>query len=133
VSAEADARVVGAAMVGSGARGTQDAWSDIDVALQLDHRVDEAQLVDESTKTIHDEYGIADTHDVWAASARYRVFRLRGSLQVDVSFWPRDAFRATKPGCRVLFGTPSTPTDRAGRYVRDDRSGRPRTSATMEL
>ncbi|MFL0564633.1 nucleotidyltransferase domain-containing protein [Microbacterium sp. 179-I 1D1 NHS] len=109
--AAADDRVVGAALVGSVARGTQDAWADIDLALQLDHGIDEAQLVDEWTRTIYDAYGAADTHDVWAAGARYRVFLLRSSLQIDVSFWPLEAFRATEPSFRVRFRTPNTPTD----------------------
>ena len=111
--AEADQRVIGAALVGSAARGSQDDWSDIDLALQLDDGVDEQQLVHEWTQAIHDEHGVSDTHDVWAAGARYRVFLLSNSLQIDVSFWPRDKFRATEPGFRVLFGTPNAPTDPA--------------------
>lgn len=111
--AAADQRVVGAALVGSAAWGTQDDWSDIDLALQLDDGVDEQQLVDEWTQAIHDEHGLSDTHDVRAAGARYRVFLLSSSLQIDVSFWPHDKFRATEPGFRVLFGTPNAPTQPA--------------------
>lgn len=48
---------------------------------------------------------------MWAAGARYRVFFLESSLQVDVSFWPHDKFRATEPGFQVLFGTPNAPTE----------------------
>ncbi|GAB2853406.1 nucleotidyltransferase domain-containing protein [Microbacterium insulae] len=109
--AVADQRVIGAALVGSAARGTQDDWSDIDLALQLDHGVDEQQLVDEWTQAIGDEHGLSDTHDVRSAGARYRVFLLSNSLQVDVSFWPHNKFRATEPGFHVLFGTPNAPTE----------------------
>ncbi|MDW4574079.1 nucleotidyltransferase domain-containing protein [Microbacterium sp. M3] len=109
--AVADQRVIGAALVGSAARGSQDDWSDIDLALQLNDGVDEQQLVDEWSQTIDDEHGLSDTHDVWAAGARYRVFLLSNSLQVDVSFWPHDKFRATEPGFHVLFGTPNEPTE----------------------
>lgn len=109
--AETDPRVIGAALVGSAARGNQDDWSDIDLALQLADGVDEQHLVDEWTRAIDDEHGLSDTHDVRAAGARYRVFFLSNSLQVDVSFWPHDKFRATEPGFEVLFGTPNPPTE----------------------
>lgn len=111
--ADADPRVIGAALVGSAARGSQDDWSDIDLALQLDDDVDEQRLVDEWTQAIHDRHGLSDTHDVWAAGARYRVFLLSSSLQIDVSFWPSDKFRATEPGFQVLFGTPNAATEPA--------------------
>lgn len=111
--AEADPRIIGAAIVGSAARGTEDDWSDIDLAVQFDDGVDEQRLVDEWTEAIHVAYGVSDTHDVWAAGTRYRVFLLSNSLQIDVSFWPRDTFRATESGFRVVFGTPNAPTEPA--------------------
>lgn len=44
---------------------------------------------------------------MFASGARYRVFLLRSSLQIDVSFWPHDQFRAAEPGFQPLFGTPN--------------------------
>ncbi|MBN9189603.1 MAG: nucleotidyltransferase domain-containing protein, partial [Microbacterium sp.] len=79
--AEADPRIIGAAIAGSGAHGTQDDWSDIDLAVQFDDGVDEQRLVDEWTEAIHAAYGLSDAHDVWAAGTRYRVFFLSNSLQ----------------------------------------------------
>lgn len=59
----------------------------------------------------NEELGLADTFDVVAGGVRYRVHMLRSALQIDVSFWPHDQFRATEPGFRVLFGTPNSPTE----------------------
>lgn len=108
--ARADSQVVGAALVGSAARGAEDAWSDIDLVLQLAPDADEPAVVNRWTRWIDAEQGTADTFDVMAQGVRYRVFLLRSSLQVDVSFWPHDEFRATEDGFRLLFGTASPPT-----------------------
>jgi predicted nucleotidyltransferase len=109
--AKADPRIAGAALVGSGARDAEDEWSDIDLVLQLDPTADESLLVEDWTRAIDETRGIADTLDVFAGGVRYRVFFLRSSLQIDVSFWPHDQFRATEPTFRVLFGTPNTATE----------------------
>lgn len=118
--AQADPDIVGAALVGSAARAAEDRWSDIDLVLQLAPGADEAVVVDRWTRSIGDRWGIADTLDVFAADeVRYRVFLLDSSLQVDVSFWPHDLFRATEKGFRVLFGTPGTPTHPAAPDARN--------------
>lgn len=108
--AQRDPRIVGAALAGSAARGTEDAWSDIDLILQLDPAADEPAVVDGWTDAIDTRFGVADTLDVFAVGVRYRVFLLRSSLQVDVSFWPHDQFRATEPAFHLLFGVPNPPT-----------------------
>jgi predicted nucleotidyltransferase len=109
--AEADPRIVGAALVGSAARGAEDRWSDIDLVLQLASDVDEAAVVDDWSQRLDDLASVADTHDVMASGVRYRVFLLASSLQVDISFWPRERFRATEAGFRLLFGEPGEPTE----------------------
>jgi hypothetical protein len=112
--AEEDPSIVGAALVGSAARDAEDAWSDIDLVLQLDDGVDEPALVERWTAWMTAAFGVADTYDVTAAGGiRYRVFLLASSLQIDLSFWPRDRFRATEPGFRLLFGEPGAPTEPA--------------------
>jgi predicted nucleotidyltransferase len=106
-----DPGIVGAALVGSAARGTEDRWSDVDLALQLARDADEPRLVERWTRMMRDRYGVADTLDIFAAQGvRYRVFLLPTSLQVDVSFWPHDLFRETEPGFALQFGTPAEPT-----------------------
>lgn len=110
-----DDDVVGAALVGSAARGAEDEWSDIDLVLQLSRGADEPAVVDRFTQWIDAEEGTADTLDVMAGGVRYRVFLLRSSLQVDISFWPHDEFRATtREGFQLIFGNPNPPTEPAG-------------------
>ncbi len=111
--AEQDPRIVGAALVGSAARGTEDEWSDIDLLLQMTSAADEPAIVADWTDLIDQRFGVADTLDVFAVGVRYRAFLLTSSLQVDVSFWPHDQFRATEPAFHLLFGSPTTPTDPA--------------------
>jgi predicted nucleotidyltransferase len=48
--ARVDPDTVGAALVGSGARGQEDEWSDIDLVLQLADHADEAAVVARWTK-----------------------------------------------------------------------------------
>lgn len=109
--AHADPGIAGAALVGSAARGAEDRWSDIDLVLQLAPGADEQAVVERWTHAIREQYGVADTLDVFAAhDVRYRVFLLSSSLQIDVSFWPHDLFRATEDGFALLFGTPAAPT-----------------------
>ncbi|MBZ2196550.1 nucleotidyltransferase domain-containing protein [Occultella gossypii] len=109
--ARSDPRVVGAALVGSAATGGQDRWSDIDLALQIADGVDPDDVADEWTAWLRAEQDVADTLDVHGAGTLFRVFLLANSLQVDLSFWRRDSFRATEPGFRVLFGVPNQPTE----------------------
>lgn len=110
--AESDPCIAGAALVGSMARDAEDRWSDIDLVLQLHPNAHEATVVEDWTRAIG-EFGIADTLDLFSQGTRYRVSLLQSSLQIDVSFWPHDQFRATEPGFRVLFGTPAAPTEPA--------------------
>ncbi len=105
-----DADITGAALVGSAARGMEDVWSDIDLVLQLGPGVDEPAAVQRWTRWIDAAKGVSDTLDVWSGGVRYRVFLLRSSLQVDVSFWPHDQFRATEDGFQLLFGTANART-----------------------
>jgi len=42
--------------------------------------------------------------DVARGDILYRVFLLRSSLQVDISFWPAAQFRAIGPKFRLAFG-----------------------------
>lgn len=102
--ARTDRDVVGAALVGSGATGTEDEWSDIDLALQIRKRADPAQVAERWTAGLYDRLGAADHLDIVADGVLYRVFLLQTSLQVDLSFWPAHRFGPTEPGFRLLFG-----------------------------
>jgi len=108
--AQAFPDIVGAALVGSAARGREDRWSDIDLVLQLAPDGDEPSVVAAWTAWMRGQADVADTLDVHARDARYRVFLLASSLQVDVSFWPYDAFRATEDGFALVFGAANAAT-----------------------
>ncbi|WP_370933571.1 nucleotidyltransferase domain-containing protein [Amycolatopsis sp. cg13] len=110
-AARQDADIAGAALVGSAARGTEDRWSDIDLVLQLAENANEAAVVARWTQSLAEKFGVADTLDVTSREGvRYRVFLLDSSLQVDVSFWPHDLFRATEDGFQLVFGQANEPT-----------------------
>ncbi|MET0991823.1 MAG: nucleotidyltransferase domain-containing protein [Lacisediminihabitans sp.] len=111
--ATADDRITGAALAGSGAEGTEDEWSDIDLVLQLAPGASESTVVEDWTSAIDRIGDTADTLDLIAGGIQYRVFLLSSSLQIDVSFWPHDQFRATGPSFRLLFGSPNKPADPA--------------------
>ncbi|WP_336156717.1 nucleotidyltransferase domain-containing protein [Amycolatopsis sp. VC5-11] len=110
-AARHDADIAGAALVGSAARGTEDRWSDIDLVLQLAEDADEPAVVARWTQSLDEKFGVADTLDVTSREGvRYRVFLLGSSLQVDLSFWPHELFRATEDGFQLVFGQANEPT-----------------------
>lgn len=110
--ARADDRVVGCALVGSMARGAEDAWSDIDLAIQLAPTVDLGSVVADWTAWLRETVEISDTFDIHAFGALYRVFFCATSLQVDLSFWPHETFRSTGEPVRMVFGEPPPSADR---------------------
>ena len=109
-AARADDDVTAAALVGSGATGTEDRWSDVDLALRLAEGADRKSVADRWTEALYAEHDAAHHVEVEADGALFRAFLLADSLQVDVSFWPADRFRATQPGFRLLFGAANEPT-----------------------
>ena len=110
-AARSDPQVVGAALVGSTAKGLDDRWSDIDLALQLAPDADPDVVAEHWTAYVRDQSPVADTMDVYGPdNTLYRVFLLASSLQIDLSFWPQHSFRATEDGFKLIFGTPAEPT-----------------------
>jgi len=101
-AARADARVVAAALTGSAAVGREDRWSDVDLALSVASDLDGA--IADWTARMYADHGCAHHLDVWRGATLYRVYLLESTLQVDISFWPRDDFGATAPTFRLLFG-----------------------------
>jgi len=109
VAARSDDRITAAAVVGSGASHGEDAWSDIDLALRLADGLRPEDVATEWTTRMYDRAGAVDHVDVWSGRTLYRVFLLSSSLQVDVSFWPGDAFAARGTSFRLLFGESNSP------------------------
>ncbi|MCA1568875.1 MAG: nucleotidyltransferase domain-containing protein [Chloroflexi bacterium] len=103
-AARGDDRITAAAVVGSGADDGEDAWSDIDLALRIADGFKPDDVAAEWTTLVYQSAGAIDHVDVWSGSTLFRVFLLRSSLQVDLSFWPGDAFAASGASFRLLFG-----------------------------
>jgi predicted nucleotidyltransferase len=108
-AARADDAVAAAALVGSGATGREDEWSDIDLVLRIAADGEPADVAARWTDTMYTTHGAVHHLDVVADGVLYRVFLLTGSLQVDVSFWPYERFGETGPGFRLLFGDTNPP------------------------
>jgi hypothetical protein len=103
-AAQADARISAAALVGSSALGSEDEWSDIDLALCVDADSERAAVIAEWTNWMYAEHTAVHHMDVPRGATLYRVFLLADTLQVDLSFWPATEFGPTGPGFRLLFG-----------------------------
>ena len=66
---------------------------------------------------MYDSHHGVEHLDIWSGPTLFRVFLLTNSLQVDLSFWPDDAFAASGDSFRLVFGAangpmPQRPTDR---------------------
>jgi predicted nucleotidyltransferase len=109
-TAHNDSSVASAAVVGSGAIGMQDEYSDIDLALRLVPGAGVPDAANAWTELLYREHGAVHHLDIWSGRALYRVFLLKTSLQVDLSFWPDEEFRATGPNFKLLFGSAGEPT-----------------------
>jgi len=103
-AARADDRITAAAVVGSAAAAREDEWSDIDLAFRLAPGLEPVDVGDVWTGRMYENCGAVDHLDVWSGSALFRVFLLPSSMQVDLSFWPSDAFAASGRSFRLLFG-----------------------------
>jgi hypothetical protein len=108
-AAQSDPNLCGAAHTGSAASSQLDRWSDIDLALCLASGASHEQVVAEWTDRLYHHHGAADHVDVMHGATLYRVFLLRNTLQVDVSFWQAEDFGATGPNFRLIFGEANAP------------------------
>lgn len=102
--ARADPGVDAAALVGSSATGQTDQWSDIDLAMSMSSKCDQAETIARWTDRMYDEHEAVHHLDILSENTLYRVFLLSNTLQVDLSFWPSDDFRARGDRFRLLFG-----------------------------
>src|SRR5262249_10808277 len=103
--AQTDARVVGGAVVGSLAKQPGDRWSDLDLTFAVDEGVPVHAVLEDWSERLVKEFDGVRLLDLPSAGAIYRVFLLRGCLQLDLSFSPAAQFGAIGPDFRLLFGT----------------------------
>lgn len=108
-AARSDDRIDAAALVGSAARDDEDEWSDIDLALRLAADLSPGDIAAAWTARMYDVHGAVAHLDLWSGPTQFRVFLLASSLQVDLSFWPSDAFAESGGSFRLLFGQANEP------------------------
>jgi hypothetical protein len=103
-SAQADPRIVAAAVIGAGALEPPGRWSDIDLTFGVREGVGITELVDHWARNLTEQEGAAHLFDLSYLSTAYRVFLFPGNLQVDLSFTPAPEFGPLGPRFRLLFG-----------------------------
>lgn len=100
-----DDRYAAAALLGSAARSAEDVWSDIDLAIRLRPTTDADEALADWSDWLTSRIDVCDQLDVHASGAIYRVFLCRDSLQIDLSLWPWETFRATNgEPMTLIFG-----------------------------
>jgi predicted nucleotidyltransferase len=105
--ARADEQITAAAVLGSGADGSEDRWSDIDLAVRLTPGQHPMVAADSWAERLGKRVQLVSQLDMWSNGALYRVFLLPDTLQVDISFWPDDRFAAYGPKFHLVFGEPN--------------------------
>ena len=107
--ADRDARVVAGAVVGGLALGSGDRWSDLDLTFAVADDVPVADVLDDWTSTILEEFDALHLFDLPTERAIYRAFLLPRGLQFDLSFSSASAFAPTSERFRLLFGESLAP------------------------
>jgi hypothetical protein len=108
-AAQADPNVTGAAHFGSAAADRLGDWSDIDLALCISPEGELEEVIAAWTNRLYRDDGAIAHCDVKRGDTLYRVFLLRNTLQVDISFWLAGQFRAVGPKFKLIFGVANEP------------------------
>jgi hypothetical protein len=103
-AAQSDDRVSGGAITGSAAGGTEDKWSDVDVAFGVRQGASIDSLLADFTDLMYWRLGALHHVDVRAGNWIYRVFLLATTLQVDIAVAPQSEFGARAPTFHLVFG-----------------------------
>lgn len=102
--ADADARIVAGAVVGSLAHSDGDRWSDLDFAFGVVDTVPVRDVLDDFSADLVTAFDADHLFDLPSGAALYRIFLLPGCLQLDISVAPASQFGALGPAFRLLFG-----------------------------
>ncbi|MFD2417764.1 hypothetical protein [Amycolatopsis pigmentata] len=121
--AEEDSRITAAAVVGSRAHTAGDRWSDIDLTLAVEDETAPVDILDEWQAKLAEDFGATALFDLAPGPIIYRVFLLRGALQVDLSVTPASRFAARGETFRLLFGNVATEPVRQRRRAGTDIFG----------
>ena len=106
--AEKDERVVAGAAVGSLAVDGGDRFSDLDLTFGIAGDIPVADVLNDWTRTLVDDFDAVHLVDLESGPTTYRVFLLPDGLQCDVSMTPAAQFRPAGPRFRLLFGETAT-------------------------
>ena len=102
-------RIVAGAAVGSLAVDGGDRFSDLDLTFAVSDDVPVADVLDDFTRTLADEFAAVVLIDLQQGPRTYRVFLLPDALQFDISMSPRADFIPAGPKFRLLFGEVAAP------------------------
>lgn len=102
--AEQDPRIVAGAAVGSLALDGGDRFSDLDLTFAVADGVSIADVLDDWTRKLDDEFAAVHLVDLERGPTTYRVFLLTDLLQFDLSMSPAAGFVPAGPRFRLLFG-----------------------------
>jgi len=108
-AAHLDPHITAAAHLGSAAADRLDEWSDIDLALCISPGSKLSEVIGAWTSRLYDNHEAIAHCDVKRGDTLYRVFLLRSTLQVDISFWTATQFRAMGPKFKLVFGVANEP------------------------
>lgn len=103
-AARTDGRISGGAITGSYAGGTEDEWSDVDLAFGVRQGALVDSVLADFTDLMYRRFEARHHVDVRAGSWIYRVFLLATTLQVDIAVAPQPEFGARAPTFRLVFG-----------------------------
>ena len=90
--AQDDEKIIAAALTGSGSRGAEDRWSDVDLYFGVADGTAREDALDEWSSFLYRELGALHHFDLDAGYAIYRGFLLPGGLEVDIAFACADRF-----------------------------------------
>ncbi len=96
--------MVAGAAVGSLAVDGGDRFSDLDLTFGIADHVPVADVLNDWTRTLIDEFDAVHLADLERGPTTYRVFLLPDALQFDLSMTPAAQFRPAGPRFRLLFG-----------------------------
>ena len=119
--AEQDEKIVAAALTGSGSRGAEDRWSDIDLYFGVADGIAREDALAEWSSFMYHELRALHHFDLDAGYAIYRGFLLPGNLEVDIAFAAADRFGPLGALFRPLFGTVVEQPDAGTRGPRADQ------------
>lgn len=108
-----DSRIVGLVLVGSGAHGFADQYSDLDLVVAVSEDEDSLAVFGEWDDRIRGALPVLSRFSsIRAARVGLYGFVLRDCLEVDISFQPVSLLTARSPNWQVIFDTTGTLEDR---------------------